>query len=167
MLYYTSLFLVIVLFSVIAIWMYRGIIGVGRATYNAMLPGRSKATRRAKARLKARQKRNSKTQTTYVNGSVVPTPWGWKDTEHTHHSARTVRKPGSEKVLWSGPSSRPLSVNEPVSSGSDNSAFSGNAANKPAGWPYRQDKLAVAGKAYKVNRKPSIDGDGKGKHWVW
>lgn len=166
MLYYTSLFLIIVLVSIITIWMYRAILGVGRATHNAVLPGRGKVSSKAKARLKTRRKAQAKADSVY---SEVPTPWGWKD------SANSVQKPGSDKVLWSG-SNKEHGVKETYVGYSQSSGhvpgFGQPVAGSPAkrvGWPYREDKLAFAGKAYKVNRRP-VDHDdptSEGKPWVW
>lgn len=162
MLYYTSLFLIIVLVSIIAIWMYRAILGASRVTHTAILPGRRKVSARAKARLKSRRKQRGKGKTTTIGRSEVPTPWGWKDTPH---AANTVHKPGSDKVLWSGPSSH-HGVSEPAT-GQAYSAPAHSAATKRVGWPYREDKLAFAGKAYKVNRKAAENGELEGKPWVW
>lgn len=152
MLYYTSLFLFLVLVSVIAIWVYRGIFGVSRAAYRSSLQGGRKLSKRAKARMKARQKAHGTSAT-----KGAPTPWGWNAATGQMHSDRDIRSP--ETLRGHARSSEHMFASAP------NPA----AVRKNAGWPYKEEKMKFAGKAYKVNRKAAEDGelDGDGKPWVW
>lgn len=180
MLYYITLLLVIVVVSVIAIWAYRAIVGMARTAHTAMLPTRRKISAKTKARLKSRQKMRSKAKVSAkrASGSEIPTPWGWRDEAHTVHSPRpqqSTNKPGSDRKLWSG-SSRKSAINErnagySVSSNHEPgySKPEQKAARQRVGWPYREDKMAFAGKAYKVSRKATEGSDvaTEGKPWVW
>ena len=180
MLYYVTLLLVIVVFSIIAIWLYRAIVGFARSAHTAMLPGRQKISAKAKARLKARQKMRAKAKRATNPGEDIdiPTPWGWRDEAHSVHSPhfqRTNNKPGSDRKLWAG-SSRKSAIKENHGDYAQTSRRQpgySESVQKPAkqrvGWPYREDKMAFAGKAYKVKRKTSSDDEvnADGKPWVW
>lgn len=161
MLYYTSLFLVIVLVSVIAIWMYRAILGASRVAYKASVPGGKKISPRTRTRLKARAKARAKAAKSGT--SEAPVPWGWKGNPNPIHSHHETHKPGSSKKHWNG-----LSHSHAAASEHTISTPPSNAGRKNVGWPYKEEKMEFAGKAYKVNRK-AVDGDfnGNGKPWVW
>lgn len=152
MLYYTSLFLVIVLVSMIAIWIYRGIFGVGRAAYRSSLKGGRKLSKRAKARMKARQKAHGTSAT-----KGVPTPWGWNAATGQMHSDRDISSSGTLRGHARSSEYMFASAPNPV------------AARKKVDWPHKEEKVEFAGKAYKVNRKVADDGDldADGKPWVW
>ena len=53
MLYYTSLFLIVLLASVIIVWLYRAIFGVGRTGYRSSVRGGRTVSKRTKARMQA------------------------------------------------------------------------------------------------------------------
>ena len=141
MLYYTALFLVVFFVSVVAIWMYRAIFGAGRSVYKSKTHGAKKSSKRAKARLEARRKQWAQSGS-YLSSSDAPNPWGLKG-QAPHPKAGQMGSYAESR--------------EPVSS------------RQTGGWPYKEEKVEFAGKAYKVNRKATDDkGMGsEGKPWVW
>lgn len=179
MLYYITLFLVIVLVSISSVWVCRAIIGIGRAARIAILPDSKKISTKVKAKSKARKKVRAKVKgnTKPAGGFDIPTPWGWRDEAHSVHSEHTqsvIMKPGSDRKLWTGQAA----VNETYAGYSQSSKHAhASDYTKPTqktpkpqvGWPYREDKMAFAGKAYKVNRKVTDDAAviADGKPWVW
>ncbi len=155
MLYYTSLFLIIVLVSMVAIWMYRVVFGVSRAAYRSSVQGGRKVSKRAKARMKARRKARIKAGGSSTT-SGVPDAWGWSGTTGLIHSDRDTHNPGSLRGH--------ARAGENIFATAPNDTIAG----KNAGWPYKEEKVEFVGKAYKVNRKAADDGDldGDGKPWV-
>jgi|GEM_PF-3382513 len=156
MIYYTFLLLIIVVVSVIAIWMYRAIFGVGRSVYQSNLVGGRKVSKRAKARLKVRRKARAQNAGS-SSSSGIPTPWGWKDNAALPHEAYVAHKPGSLR----GHAHAGVNVFAVAPAPA--------TARKNVGWPYKEEKMQFAGKAYKVNRRAADGGDlnGDGKPWVW
>lgn len=154
MLFYTSLFLIIVLVLMISVWMYRAIFGVTRSAYHAKLVGGQKVSKRTQARLKARRKARLKAARS-SSSSGMPTPWGWKANTNHAHSGSDVQKLGGHPDF--------------AGNGNDFVPFSHAEGRKNVGWPYKEEKVDFAGKAYKVNRKAADGGDlgSDGKPWIW
>src|SRR5690554_4117711 len=150
--YRRNVALSIVLVSVVSIWVYRAIFGIGRVAYRSSLRGSRKVSKRAQARMKARRKARAKAGgVSTISG--VPTPWGWHKASGQTHLDQEVRPSGS--LIGHARSDEQVFANMPQRA----------AAKKYVGWPYKEEQMDFAGKSYKVSRKPTdrqeLDGDGK------
>jgi len=140
MFFYTALFVASVVAAIVIIWLYRSIADAGKAVYQAMLPSSKHA---------ATSHLESQTMRTTVNGT--PTPWGWKSHETPANLAKTHAALPTEKSPWGWKGNqRRVSEHRP---------HHGHTASQPAsrktqnvGWPYREEKTEIGGKAYKVRR---------------
>ena len=104
MLFYTSVFLISMVFSFIVIWMFRTIVGATKVVWFAMLPG-------------ARDTLNSHTEK--KNDSRIP--WGWLGREKSSAVARAHPAAPVADVPWGWPGNgaKVRRQSRPVASGGD------------------------------------------------
>jgi len=151
MFFYTSLFIASVVAALVILYLYNAIADAGRAVYRAMLPS-------SKERL-ARQIDVPKYSTS-INDT--PTPWGWGNHATPEKAAQTHPASSPNGTPWGWKSNnngmRERAGATQKATGLDafvrnNGGSSSADATKPVvGWPYREEKVEFAGKAYKVTR---------------
>jgi len=159
MFFYTSLFIASVIAALVILYLYNAVADVGRAVYRAMLPS-------SKEKL-ARQIDEPKFSTS-INDT--PTPWGWGSHATPEKAAQThpASSPNGTPWGWKGNNNGMRErgqVREYNHSGAtqkvtgldafvkNNGGPSSADAKRPVvGWPYREEKVEFAGKAYKVTR---------------
>ena len=100
MFFYASLFVASVIVSLVLVWLYRSLAGVGKAVYQAILPS-NKDSRDPTRHLETTTKLN-----TTIN--EVPQPWGWEGTADLYDSKLdSTRIKKLRKNLHKGPSNKP------------------------------------------------------------
>jgi len=124
MFFYVSLFIACVLTAIVFLYLYHALMDVGKAVYKVLLPSSKENV--------TRHRRNVRFNSVV---SDTPTPWGWNGNDHE------TREHGR----------RPATVGS--ASGLDGFLSKHSSETSSDGWPYRQDKVEFAGKAYKVKRK--------------
>lgn len=127
MFFYTLLFVASFMVALVILWLLNTFVETVRVVYCAFLPSsKDSPTSHLKEPSLA----------TTINDT--PTPWGW---------------PGNNNEIRD---------HGPESNGTGLDSYTNNLdakqkekkANKPSvGWPYREDRIEFAGKAYKVTRK--------------
>ena len=140
MFFYTALFVASLIAAFIIIWLYRSIADAGKAVYQAMLPS---------SRHAATSHLESLTVRTSVN--ETPTPWGWKSHETPTNLAKTHAALPTEKSPW-GWKGNPRGVSEHRPRNGQTASQPASRKNQNVGWPYREEKSEIGGKAYKVSR---------------
>lgn len=177
MFFYASLFVAAFITATIVLWLYRALVGVGKAVYQAMLPSYKTDVHDATAHLEDER------QALTVNDTL--TPWGWAGHVQSSQLARVNKIVEEEPVPWGWPGNRneirehePMLVlssnalTEPtdqVKPEDQNDESEDNAENK-VGWPYREEQFDFAGKAYTVIRKDAperTDLGHTGTPWGW
>lgn len=161
MFFYTSLFVASFIVAMVVLWLYKSLVGAGKAIYQAILPSSKSSI------------------TDHVKETAVPltinnarTPWGWEGNASPATLARTHAALPEEKAFdaqsvpwgWKGNKHKvseyrvkdgiPL---KPVT-GARSKVFdrpSKTASNmaKMIGWPYREDQFEFAGDTYRVTQK--------------
>lgn len=89
MFFYTSLFVASLIVALILVWLYRAILGAGKAVYRAILPS-------SKSNPTDHRKRQAVRTT--VNDAV--TPWGWGEHVKLSQAARTAAIAPSNAIPW-------------------------------------------------------------------
>jgi len=173
---YASLFVAAFITAAIILWLYRALVGVGKAVYQAMLPSYKTEAHDPTAHVE--EERLALT----VNDT--PTPWGWAKHSTPSRVARTAKIAKSDPVPWGWPGSskeirdhEPLlqlathALTEPTNHAETESKPDPDDNTESAvGWPYREDKFDFAGKAYKVIRKDAPEKtklSSTGTPWGW
>ncbi len=143
MFFYVSLFIACVISAFLALYLYNALAGVGTAVYRAILPGSKENITRHRRDVRYNLKANG-----------AQTPWGWKGSAHETRasSPRTAAATGA--------------------SGLDGLINKHSNETSSVGWPYREDKVELAGTAYKVKRtatvsKKSRPGTNSKQPWGW
>ena len=168
MFFYASLFVATLILAAVVLWLYRAVVGAGKAVYQAILPSSKSGSADHLAREAVR---------TTVN--ETRTPWGWGEHAKPAHAARTAKNAAapvgkSDNVPWGWPGSEKKGhdykpgMSHARRAGADSTAKP--AAKGQIGWPYREDKFEFAGKAYKVTRKVApkkTNLASTGKPWGW
>ena len=141
MLEYSFLLIASVILAVIILWLYRAIVGAGKAVYYALLPS-------SKDNLTAHIPEQS--MGTTVNDT--PTPWGWGHAQKSSHVSRAAVAKPEAKAPW-GWKGNDHEIRDHHPGKPQPTAKAPSKAAEGVGWPYREDKFEFAGKAYKVTRK--------------
>ncbi len=145
MLFYTALFIASLIVALVALWSFNVIADAGRSVFKGRLP----STKNASTSHLGVQR-----LATTVN--ETPTPWGWKSHDTPANMAKTHAAPPSAQSQWGYSNS--------------GSVRSVNSEKPAVGWPYREEKSELAGKAYKVSRKtkrPQANLRTASKPWGW
>jgi hypothetical protein len=142
MLFYVSLFIACVISALVVLYIYNAIADAGKAVYRALLPSSKNNV--------SRHRRNVRFNSAI---SDTPTPWGWNGNEHE------ARQHGTKPATTNGTAGLHGFLNK-----QSNESLS-------VGWPYREDKVELAGKAYKVTRKTASKklspGTNSKQPWGW
>jgi hypothetical protein len=170
---YALLFVASFIAAAIVLWLYRAIVGAGKAVYQAFLP--SSVTQ---DNLAAHMTEERLPLT--INDTA--TPWGWGKHESPAQAARTGTVVKDKPVPWGWPGSKQeIREHHPILQLSGNALVEpeveveaevevDNIPQSQIGWPYREEKFEFAGKAYKVVRKDAperTDLGITGKPWGW
>lgn len=157
MLFYISLFIASVIAAIVILYVYNAIVDIGKEVYRSFLPS---AKRKSKGEVT-----NHVSEPSYSSRiNETPTPWGWQSHSTPATSARTHPAPPVENTPWGwkGKNEGRTDSGNESSSGLDgylNKTSYGSepvATPKPTvGWPYREEKSEMAGKAYKIKRTVS------------
>ena len=155
MLFYTALIIASLIVALLVLWAFQVIARAGRSVFKSRLPDAKNASTS-----------HLRVQRLATTVNETPTPWGWKSHETPANMAKTHAAPPSRQTQWGG------SENTTRPPAYDNSGSTRRVnINKPAiGWPYREEKSELAGKAYKVSRKtkPRLSNLGTvSKPWGW
>lgn len=142
MFFYVSLFIACVISAIVVVYLYNALADVGKAVYRAFLPSSKNNSTRHVRNVRFGSKIND-----------TPTPWGWKGGEHD------TRGSSIKSTVPAGTTGLNALIND-----------HGNESTS-VGWPYREDKVESAGKAYKVTRKTAgkrlpVRGGNK-QPWGW
>jgi hypothetical protein len=169
MFYYAALFVASFIAAAVVLWLYRSLVGVGKAVYQAFLP--SSVT--------------DDNLTAHVADDRLPltindtaTPWGWGKNESPAQAARTGAVVQDDPVPWGWPGSKQeIREHNPILNLSSKTLVEPEAETEAdnipqghIGWPYREEKFEFAGKAYKVVRKDAPEKTDLGlasKPWGW
>jgi hypothetical protein len=166
MFFYTGLIVASVIVALVILWLYNAIADAGKVVYRAMLPSsKSNATKQPLRQRLA----------TTINDT--PTPWGWKSGATPANEAQTHPARPSKQAPWGWPGND-NEIREHGAAAAYNAHLDGANAQlrsketeKPnVGWPYREEKLEMAGKTYKVSRKvrpKRANLATTGKPWGW
>jgi hypothetical protein len=153
MFFYISLFVASIIAAFVALYLFNLLVSAGRAVQKSMLPSSKGNVTRHVGGVR------------YGTAADTSTPWGWKGHSTPAGEARThPAKPApAAKTPWGWQngqgSARGSKRTTSAATGLD--AFMKNGAkqksvsggNPNVGWPYREEKKEVAGRAYKVTRK--------------
>jgi hypothetical protein len=160
MFFYISLFIASVVAAIIILYVYNAIVDVGKQVYRSFLPSSKR-----KFKNKATNHVSEPRYTSTINDT--PTPWGWQSHATPANTARTHPAPASsvDNTPWGwkaknqGVHERGAKNGNENSSGLDGYLKKTSYGSEPAatpkptvGWPYREEKSEMAGKAYKVKR---------------
>jgi len=161
MFFYISLLVGSIVAAVILLYLVHAIMNLGRAAHRSILPS-------------AKNKRTSHLENTrFSEHSKMQTPWGWKGHASPAGVARThpAAAPNDSSWEWKGKDKKTTSKSQGEKPTGLDGFIESEAAPKPTvGWPYREDKLDVAGSAYKVTRKAKpakTNLRDNGKPWGW
>ena len=176
MLFYTSLFVASFIIAMVVLWLYKSLVGIGKAIYQAILPS-------SKGNITAHVQEPALAMT--VNNAR--TPWGWSGHTPPATVARTNAALPEEKardaqsVPWGWPGNKhkipeyrlkegiPLLPTSDVRSKASTNMDRRSMAKK-IGWPYREDQFEFAGDTYKVTQKMNIRKTNlskSAKPWGW
>ncbi|MDX2416456.1 MAG: hypothetical protein QNK19_03240 [Xanthomonadales bacterium] len=162
MFFYISLLVGSIVAAVVLLYFVHAIMNLGRSAYTAMLPGAKKDRRTSHLE-----------NTRFSEHHKMQTPWGWKGHASPASVARTHPAMPLEKTTWDwkGKDTKTTNKSQTEKSTGLDGFLASEAAPKPTvGWPYREDKLDVAGSAYKVTRKAKpvkTNLRDNGKPWGW
>jgi len=161
MFFYISLLVGSVVAAVILLYLVHAIMNLGRAARRSFLPS-------------AKDKRTSHLENTkFSEHSKMQTPWGWKGHASPAGVARThPAVPSNDSSWeWKGKAKKTTgNTRNDKPAGLDGFIESETAPRPTVGWPYREDKMDVAGSAYKVTRKAKpakTNLRDNGKPWGW
>ena len=142
MFFYVSLFIACVISALLAIYLYNALAGIGKEVYRSILPSR-----------KDNLSSNIRNVRFHSKVNETPTPWGWKGSDHG------TREHGTKGAAMNGATGLDVFVNK-----------HGNESAS-VGWPYREEKNELTGKAYKVTRRTSSKKSGlqttRSQPWGW
>ena len=160
---YAALFIAAVIMATVVLWLYRAVVGAGKAVYQAILP--SSKTEADDPTHHVEDERLALT----VNDTR--TPWGWREHSTPARAARAAEIATVHAVPWGWPGNdREIRNHEPTLLLASHSLTDSESPvqavteaepedrpNENVGWPYREEKFDFAGKAYKVVRKESLE----------
>lgn len=173
MFFYTSIFVASVFMALIVLYLYRALVGAGKSVFGAILP--SSKDNRTPTREESRY-------STSINRTR--TPWGWGSRSSLASAARPQPALPTRKTPWGWKGNgaeireRGNNNNQPENAPgfdaflkNNSSEFKSEAAQKSTvGWPYREEKSEIAGKAYKVKRQTTPNRTNlrtTGTPWGW
>ena len=142
MFFYVSLFIACVISALLVIYLYNAFADIGKAVYRSILPSR-------------KDNLTGSIRNVRFNSLVnkTPTPWGWKGGDHG------TREHGAKGAAMIG------------ATGLDAFVDKHRNESTSVGWPYREEKNELTGKAYKVTRRTPSKRSGlqtTGNHpWGW
>ena len=153
MFFYTALFVASVIAAIVILYLYNALKDVGTAVYRAFLPSS-----------KDNLARHINDTPYHATINDTPTPWGWdgQNAAAAENPLRTIvpASPNDDTPWgWKG---NDQEIREHGRKPTTRNAFlnktTGERASKTSkqsavGWPYREEKLELAGTAYKVSRK--------------
>ncbi len=162
MFFYISLLVGSIVGAVILLYFVHAIVNLGRSAYKTMVPS-------------AKNNRTSHLENTRFTANInkAQTPWGWSGHSSPASVARTHPAMPSDDTAWDwkGKDNKTSNKNQvEKTTGLDGFLASQEAPKPTVGWPYREEKLDVAGNAYKVTRKAKpakTNLRDKGKPWGW
>jgi len=174
MFFYTALFVASVIAALIILYLFNALKNVGQAVYRAFLPSSKDNLARHIDDAPYHATINDTPTPWGWNGQAAPVvnpvkpvpaspnddaPWGWKGNDHA------VREHGPKSAVRTAVAGLDAVLNN---TGNE----SGTKSNRQSavGWPYREEKFELAGKAYKVTRKATLrktNLETTGKPWGW
>jgi len=142
MFFYVSLFIACVIAALLVLYILNALADVGKAVYKSILPSRKDHLTNSISNVRFNTKVND-----------TPTPWGWKGGDHV------TRDQGTKAATMNEAGGLDAFVNK-----------HGNES-RSVGWPYREEKNELTGKAYKVTRRTSSKKSGLqttgNQPWGW
>jgi hypothetical protein len=167
MFFYTTLFIASVIIAFVILYLYRSLWEVGSAIYKVFLPS-----------AKTNRPRQAEDEKPGTSINRTPTPWGWNGhaTPENANRPQVARQTGQTPWGWPGndheirehsAGNRLLNAQHSMH---DVVSATGADRNPGVGWPYREEKVEFAGKAYKVTRKATparTNLKTTGKPWGW
>lgn len=157
MFFYSALFVASVIAALVILWVYNAVIEAGKVVYRAILPS---SKRKATEHLDKEQR-----LATTINDT--PTPWGWESGATPAREAHTHPALPSKQIPWGWQGNKSKTREH----GSSNAKIRSRETKTPSvGWPYREEKLELGGKTYKVSRKVRPKRTNlatTGKPWGW
>ena len=162
MFFYISLLVGSVVAAVVLLYFVHAIMSLSRSAYKTLLPS-------------TKDRRTGHLENTrFSEHSKMQTPWGWRGHSSPAGVARAHPAVPSEHHTtweWKGKDNKANNKDQGEKpSGLDGFLASETAPKPTVGWPYREDKLDVAGSAYKVTRKAKparTNLRDNGKPWGW
>jgi len=172
MFFYTSLFIACVVIALVFLFFYNSVADLGKLIYRKFHSGSKK---------KPAAHQEERILATTINDT--PTPWGWASHATPENIARTHPAAPSRQSPWGWPghhhetyAHHSAGVTGNTNGGGASHSHNGGAS-KPeetetptVGWPYREEKFELSGKAYKVTRKARPKRTNlrtTGKPWGW
>lgn len=158
MFFYITLLVGSVIGAVLLLYFVQAIMSLGKSAYSSLLPS-------------AKHNRTSHLENTrFTENNKTQTPWGWTGHSSPANVAKTHPAMPADNTSfgWKGKSNDKGKVAE--AKGLDGFIASKTAPKPAVGWPYREEKLDVAGSAYKVTRKAKpakTNLKDNGKPWGW
>ena len=160
MFFYTALFIASLLAALVILWVVRTIRYNAGSVYKTVIP-----------EIEIGSTSQLKPKAAPIASGGSQSPWGWKGHETPANAAKTHAALPTEKPHWDWSGSRNEVHDQQSHNGPfDNLSKRAITQKAGAGWPQREEKLEVAGKAYKVTRKaPSKTSDAGtlDKPWGW
>ena len=141
MIFYVSLFIACVIAAFLVLYLYHALANAGRGVSKVLLPGT-----KDNVAGHAERTRNHSTK------NKTPTPWGWKG------NGSVIRDHDAQSAAVNGASGLDAFLNDH------------DKESASVGWPYREEKTELAGRANKVSRKAGSAKTGRrsgGKPWGW
>lgn len=162
MFFYISLLVGSVVAAVGLLYLVHALKRLGSAAYTTMLPS-------------AKDRRTGHLENTkFSHNNKMQTPWGWRGHASPAGVARThpaIPSDNNTSWEWKTKDNKTNNKSQVEKSTGLDGFLASEAAPKPTvGWPYREDKLDVAGSAYKVTRKAKparTNLRDNGKPWGW
>jgi len=151
MFFYISLFVASIIAAFVVLYLFNLLVSAGKRIQKSSLPSSKGNPTRHVGGVR------------YGTAANTSTPWGWKG--HASPSSAARRHPAKPPVKtpwgWQGGEGPVRNGNHSTKEATGLDAFIENSANKTSvngvspnvGWPYREEKKEVAGRAYKVTRK--------------
>ena len=168
MFFYISLFVASIIAAFVALYLFNLLRDASSAIQKSWLPGAKSNPTRHVGGMR------------YGTAPDTSTPWGWKGNASPSGSARRhPAKPAAQTPWgWQGRDSSVRETNESTKATTGLDAFLENSTqvksetpgNPTVGWPYREEKKEVAGRAYKVTRKvatPRSNAKSVKAPWGW
>jgi len=138
MFFYVSLFIACVISALLVLYIYHALADVGKAVYRNFLPGQKDNLASQIGDVRFHSKVND-----------TPTPWGWKGNDHG------TREHGAKGAVFNGATGLDAFVNKH------------SKESVSVGWPYREEKTELTGKAYKVTRGTASKKTTGNQPWGW